>query len=1076
MASKVFNISGGGGSSGGGGGIALGGVTNIQTVVASGAVYFKWTDPENIVVAGATLATWKGTLLVRKVGSYPVNRRDGEVVGDFTTKNSHEDTYFGDSGLTNGQTYYYKFFPYTTNGVYTDDAASQVEATPGAIPVGQITGLSGIAAGNGKAAIKWTDPAPTVSTDGITQATWGKTVVILKSSGNPTGPDDAGDFHQEITTRNAHTSTPLIATGLTNGTSYHIGVFTVTTDGAASAGVFGTVTPDRLVIATVPSQDTTTPLKYTGSAQTPIFKDYDTAKMTIAVTAQTNAGNYTASVTPLDDYKWSDGSITAKSIPWSIGRKAIAKVTAATKSWTYDGAAHIPTWAGYDADAMAISGITAGQTEVGNYSTSFTPDGNHEWTDGTTTAVKIDWSVTVRSIAAPSADETSLAYTGSSQMPVFTYDSTYVTIGGDSVAKTDVGSYTTTFTLKSTKNTKWADDTTAPKSITWNIQPKSVTKVTASTKTWTYDKNSHLPAWAGYDPDTMTISGDTVAQTDVGNFSTTFTLKGNYEWDDGTNTPLTINWSITARSLAVPTASPTSFTYNGNAQVPTFTYDSNYVTIGGDSAAKTAAGNYSATFTLDDIKNTKWADNSTSAKSVAWTINKASVAIPTVSGDKTYNGSEQTVSLSGYDSTKMTLSGTQKATNAGTYTVTATLLPNYQWSNGSTAAQDISWTIKKAAGSLTLSKSSVTLNGTTLSDTVTVTRSGNGVITVETSDSTVATATVSGTTVTINNVNKNTGTATITVKVAAGDNYEAPANKTVSVTAQFLPSVGTALEAMSWSDVKQIADQDLGANYFKVGDRKSVKLNGTVGTKSYNNVTLYTFILGFNHNATLEGNHLIHFAGFKTAATGGVDVCLDDGSYNSYKTDGSKIFNMNHWGNYNYGGWAACDMRYDILGSTNQAPSGYGSARVAGATGTNPTATCATSPVANTLMAALPSDLRAVMQPITKYSDAVGNSSNVAANVKATIDYLPLLAEFEVHGARTYANQYEKDKQAQYAYFSAGNSKVFYRQSTTGTAAWWWNRSAIYGNANSFCIVHSNGTATTTGAYISGGVLPAFAV
>ena len=49
-----------------------------------------------------------------------------------------------------------------------------------------------------------------------------------------------------------------------------------------------------------------------------------------------------------------------------------------------------------------------------------------------------------------------------------------------------------------------------------------------------------------------------------------------------------------------------------------------------------------------------------------------------------------------------------------------------------------------------------------------------------------------------------------------------------------------------------------------------------------------------------------------------------DSNYNSSYTDGRKGFNTNHWGNYNYGGWKGCDARYDILGSTNKQPSGYG--------------------------------------------------------------------------------------------------------------------------------------------------------
>ena len=60
----------------------------------------------------------------------------------------------------------------------------------------------------------------------------------------------------------------------------------------------------------------------------------------------------------------------------------------------------------------------------------------------------------------------------------------------------------------------------------------------------------------------------------------------------------------------------------------------------------------------------------------------------------------------------------------------------------------------------------------------------------------------------------------------------------------------------------------------------------------------------------------------------------------------------------------------------------------------------ATSPTANTLLAALPADLRAVMKPATKYSDNTGGGSDTASYVTSTTDLLPLLSEFEYHGAR----------------------------------------------------------------------------
>ena len=51
------------GGGGGTGGLTLAAVTDIQTLAAAGKVYVKWTDPDDLVVAGSTLAAWGGTLL-----------------------------------------------------------------------------------------------------------------------------------------------------------------------------------------------------------------------------------------------------------------------------------------------------------------------------------------------------------------------------------------------------------------------------------------------------------------------------------------------------------------------------------------------------------------------------------------------------------------------------------------------------------------------------------------------------------------------------------------------------------------------------------------------------------------------------------------------------------------------------------------------------------------------------------------------------------------------------------------------------------------------------------------------------
>ena len=303
-----------------------------------------------------------------------------------------------------------------------------------------------------------------------------------------------------------------------------------------------------------------------------------------------------------------------------------------------------------------------------------------------------------------------------------------------------------------------------------------------------------------------------------------------------------------------------------------------------------------------------------------------------------------------------------------------------------------------------------------------------------------------------------------TWSVKATHNGQTSDTKSVTFTDSYalaLFLVSAVLNDNDWATIKTVSDKGDGANYWSIGDRKAVTVNGTVGTQAVNG-TYYAYIIGFNHNSSKEGNG-ITFGTFKTALSGGKDICLVDGKYNGNSTNGTKYFNMNHSSNTNAGGWKGCDLRYDVLGSTN---TNDGDA----------TATTATNPVANTLMAALPSDLRAVMQPMTIYTDNTGGDSDNASYVTKTTDYLPLLAEYEIFGTCSYANSAEKNYQAQYAYYSAGNSKVKYSHSATGPTAQWWARSPCYYDISFFCRVLQNGGADYINAWTSCGVAPAFRV
>lgn len=468
-------------------------------------------------------------------------------------------------------------------------------------------------------------------------------------------------------------------------------------------------------------------------------------------------------------------------------------------------------------------------------------------------------------------------------------------------------------------------------------------------------------------------------------------------------------------------------TYTGAAQSPSWNgYDTEKLTIGGTTSG-TNAGSYAATFTPKE--GYEWADGTKTAKSVTWTISKASLSVPAQSGTLTYTGSAQSPQWSNYDSNKLTIGGTSTATNAGSYAATFTPKANYQWSDGSTSAKSVTWAIGKAAGSLTLAKSSVTLNISSLTESVAVTRAGDGVISATSSNTATARVEVSGTSVKITGLKA--GTAKITVKVAAGTNHTAPSDKTINVTVS-LPD--TSLANNTPDIIAAAAKSGQAANYWSVGDKVGIAVNGSFGGLSYNN-TVYAFILGFNHNSSVEGGNSIHFQFGKTAA--GVDIAFVN-SYGSTSTG----FCMNT-SNTNSGGWNNSYMRKTICPA---------------------------------FLAALPKAWQNIIAACTKYSDNTGGGSNTASYVTATSDKIWLLSEMEVQGTRSYANSAEANYQKQYDYYRNGNSKVKYQHTATTSACSWWLRSVYASDAGSFCIVYTDGSAGADGAYRSGGFAPGFKV
>ena len=278
--------------------------------------------------------------------------------------------------------------------------------------------------------------------------------------------------------------------------------------------------------------------------------------------------------------------------------------------------------------------------------------------------------------------------------------------------------------------------------------------------------------------------------------------------------------TVQKASFAVPSqGSP--LVYTGGQQSPDWTgYDSAEMTIGGTSAA-TDAGTYQAIFSLKDKVGTEWADGTTDDKSVSWSIGRASLSTPTQSGSLTYNGSAQSPSWNGYDSSKMTMGGTTSGTNAGSYNATFTPTSNYQWTDGTTTAKTVAWSIQKAAGSLSISPTSMNLDTSATSKVITVTRSGTGAISAQSSDPTIASVSVSGNQVTVTGLAN--GSANITISVAADTNYTAPASKQCSVTVSLLKDNFADNE---WSEIIAACQSGNVPASWVVGNYKNMTING----------------------------------------------------------------------------------------------------------------------------------------------------------------------------------------------------------------------------------------------------------
>ena len=249
-------------------------------------------------------------------------------------------------------------------------------------------------------------------------------------------------------------------------------------------------------------------LTYNGQAQSPTLTGYDADKMVLSGdTSGTNAGSYTAVVTPTEQYKWADGSTEAKDIQWSIAK--------ATPSITFDPA-----------------------------------------------SVSLDTSTTSQEVA--------VGYTGDGVLSAQSNNSGVATVSlsGNMLTVDGVDTGSTTITVSASEGTNY---TAVSASLSVAVQFVITIPVVPSQKgTLTYNGEAQMAEWNDLNTEELTLVGASY-QTNAGTYTMGFQPKPGYQWWDGTTETKNATWTIRKAMNNVSLLPSGKVTLNANNKSVTYT-------------------------------------------------------------------------------------------------------------------------------------------------------------------------------------------------------------------------------------------------------------------------------------------------------------------------------------------------------------------------------------------------------------------------------------------------------------------------------------------------------------------------
>ena len=455
----------------------------------------------------------------------------------------------------------------------------------------------------------------------------------------------------------------------------------------------------------------------------------------------------------------------------------LTKPTATTTSFIYTGSAQSIVLSGFDSSTMTLSGGSA--TNAGSYTAtvSLKNTTTYQWSDGTTANVTFTWTINRASISVPSGKN--YTYDGSSKTGVA--NGTGYSLGG-TVTATNAGTYTATATPDA--NHKWSDNTTVTKNISWKISRATATGPTVKNCTYNGSYQTGVSGGIGCS------LGGTVSAVNAGTYTAYATPDSNHQWSGGGTSSVTINWSITAKSVSINWGSATLY-YNESSQVPSATatgVGSDIITVS-VSGAQTIPGTYTATASCSVSGNGYVSDYTFTNTSTSYTIKNG-----TITGSVTITGTNMvgetltarlsvtkptsgtTVSYQWYsNSSNSTTGGTAiSGATSATYTVAKGLVDKYIY---------VVATVSKQYYDTNTFRDITDASN----DTAVVSRKSiavptvNGTYTYTGTEQTVRLNNFNSTTMNVsNNTRIDAGTQTVTVSLKDPANYKWPDNTTAS--------------------------------------------------------------------------------------------------------------------------------------------------------------------------------------------------------------------------------------------------------------------------------------------------------